>query len=772
MTKQLLTVLALWALFGAFVCQSDIPERFTAPGTAPAADGTVGRRELAWSMREQKALNVLYSAEAGATTPAFAPLAEELIKSLPNDWSLHKIAETSLTASQLQGTPLVILGRNFHQPDLTAMLGQLPFQLSDSSFVFHGQVYDRPELSFRLFFYPNPNSATPLFLISGNSQEAIRQQMASSSGEGLGNLFWRSWGYEIYEGERVIVRGNLDDRTWAFNPDNHFDFSGQAQQEFKSTHFRLHDLAGLGRPFLEQLATELEVQLQKVYSFSGKRTAIPVIDYYLYPSIEDKGLRLMDSRVGQVIPEKREVHVVINETFQGQYTHQELYLVLTDLLGNAAKPVMAEGLAAHFNTHWQKDGPTYWAARLYRSNNLPPLRELLDDESFGRESPLVSTAAAGAFTSFLIQQWGRERVLTAYHQWPELDAATINELESGWHQYLSSLLPAETETASAITLPYFRGFNFAHEGYQIYNGYGSKLARRSLEKLEGLGTNAIAIVPYGFQRNAKQASFLSMQHGAGSENDESVIFAHAQAQQLGMYTLLKPQLWISGAWPGEVEMPNDAEWQMFFDHYYRWIRHYALMAEMYHFDALCLGVEFSKATLQQPEHWRSIIRRIRGLYSGPITYAANWGEEFEQLSFWEELDFIGLNCYYPLSSEEKPSKNKLKNAFAEVLQKAEKVSRKYHKPLVFTEVGFRSVQHSWKNPHAEAEGRPYDPECQRICYEVLFEGIEGKDWIDGLFLWKWPSYLGHEDGNPIGFTPSGKPAELVVQNWFSSKLGD
>ena len=137
----------------------------------------------------------------------------------------------------------------------------------------------------------------------------------------------------------------------------------------------------------------------------------------------------------------------------------------------------------------------------------------------------------------------------------------------------------------------------------------------------------------------------------------------------------------------------------------------------------------------------------------------------------KDLDFIGLNCYYPLSKGEAPSKSELKKNFASVLKKAEKVSKQYNKPLVFTEVGFRSVEDTWKNPHAEADGRPYNPECQRICYEVLFEGIADKDWINGLFIWKWPSYLNYQERNPVSFTPSGKPAEQVVQLWYKEKMG-
>ena len=772
MTYRYLTVLCLWVLSGAFVCQYETDT----PGHSQFQheeddDGRLSRRDLNMSLRQGTTVLLVYPDRAESGPNLYEEAVEKLVEGFSKEWKLEAKKDTELTRADLEGKPLIILGRAFHQAELQQMLEKLPFEEAEDHFRFQQKTYDQASQSFRLFLYPNPNSPTPVFLFGGNSDEAIIQQLSLQAGENWMRGFWRSWGYEIYDETQVIVRGNFRDRDWTFDPDNHFDFSDQQVVKVNSQHFRFHDLSGLGSESIQKLGEACEAKLQELRSFTGSDHPIPPIDYYIYPTIEEKGLRLMNAEEGHLVHEQREVHVVINNTFRGQHTHQDIKLILHDLLGSASKPFLREGLAAYFNEQWQEKGADYWAARLYHSDNLPPLEELLNDEWFERGSPLIMTAAAGSLVNFLSEQWGREKLLQQYENWRDLTAAEITALTSAWHHYLAGL-PTAPQNTTAHQIPYYQGFNFAHEGYQIYNGYGSTMAQKSLQKLHELGTNAIAIVPYGFQRNPNQASFLGVRHGAGGENDESVIYSHAQAQALGMYTLLKPQIWVSGSWPGDIAMKNEAEWSQFFDYYSRWILHYALMAEIRQFDAFCLGVEFSKATLSHPEAWREIIRKIRGIYSGPITYAANWGEEFEQLTFWEELDFIGLNCYYPLSKDNKPSKKELKRNFAKVLEKAERVSKQYQKPLVFTEIGFRSVTDSWKNPHAEAGGRPFDPECQRVCYEVLFEGIKDKPWIKGLFIWKWPSYLDYKDRNPVSFTPSGKPAEQVVQQWFTEKTGD
>ena len=108
-----------------------------------------------------------------------------------------------------------------------------------------------------------------------------------------------------------------------------------------------------------------------------------------------------------------------------------------------------------------------------------------------------------------------------------------------------------------------------------------------------------------------------------------------------MSTMLKPQIWVgSNSWPGDIKMKSQEEWDIFFDNYYRWVRHYAMLAEINELDSYCIGVEFAKATLAKEEAWRKLIKKLRGIYSGQLTYAANWGDEFENLTFWDELDFI------------------------------------------------------------------------------------------------------------------------------------
>jgi len=515
------------------------------------------------------------------------------------------------------------------------------------------------------------------------------------------------------------------------------------------------------------LIQELELQATAVRHFWGvSEEKSPHFNAGLFPTLEAKGLQLGNTTPCQVDASTNSIYLIANNTFQTIYLGPQNALLIRRHAGKPATTLLETGLSIYFNKKWQKLGYNYWAVRLAHSGNLPPLSELLDESLQTKASPLVSGTAAAAFVDFLIQEWGKAHFMEEYLSWSPTPAE-VQQLNSRWKAHLNA---AAKETApTAPTLPFLKGFNFAHEGYDIYNGYGSNLAKQALDEQAAIGANAVALVPYSYMRNPQAPSHLPFMSRAGTETDEGLIADHYHSRGKGLRTVLKPQIWLGhNSWPGAVEMNNEADWNAFFDYYYRWIRHYALLAAIHNMDMLCVGVEFAKTTTQQPQQWRQLIHKIKGIYHGPLTYAANWGEEFEKLAFWDELDYIGLNCYYPLSKAAQPTELMLEKAFQEVLKKAQQLSRQYNRPLLFTEIGFTSTTTPWIQPHEDGRGKEYAGEPQKMCYRIAMEKLQGQqDWCGGILWWKYPSYLQNGGPGHTGFTPNDKPAEAIVQKWFS-----
>jgi hypothetical protein len=292
-----------------------------------------------------------------------------------------------------------------------------------------------------------------------------------------------------------------------------------------------------------------------------------------------------------------------------------------------------------------------------------------------------------------------------------------------------------------------RGVNFTAEGR---GGYGSPQALEILRELPAYGVNAIALVPYGMTRKG-----MSGIRFGGMERDDYIIRIAQQAHTLGMKVLLKPQIWIPGGFTGDLDFATDREREEWFASYRDFVLHHAELAVKIHAEIFCVGTELSKLTRYESE-WRRIIAEVRKTYKGALTYAAVQGPEFETLKFWDALDYIGLNNYYPLPED---------LSAAGVLAKVEAVQRKFRKPVIFPEAGFASLEAPHRAPWDETR-RKLSMEDQARCYEAIYKAFWGKPWFKGIYWWKVGTngFGGPDDGS---HTPWGKPAMEVVRRWYT-----
>ncbi len=298
-----------------------------------------------------------------------------------------------------------------------------------------------------------------------------------------------------------------------------------------------------------------------------------------------------------------------------------------------------------------------------------------------------------------------------------------------------------------------KGVSVSAEGW---GGYESESARRMLERLRKLGVNSVAFVPYGFAEPSHPGVRLNT--GAGSwESDLGLEQMSRVAHALGMKVMLKPGIWVGGGgYAGQLDFPLPADRAKWFEEYARFTEHYALLATRIHADLLCVGGEFEKLSPDEAA-WRKLIARVRELYPGPLVYAANWGEEFESVKFWDALDYIGLQDYYPLPDDLSTD---------EVVRKVEAVQQKYQRPVIFTEAGFPSREGANRNPWEDGRGSKLALDLQARCYQAVFKAFYDKPWFEGMYWWKvgTDGFGGPED---TSLTPWGKPAMDVVKQWYT-----
>src|SRR5690606_36599992 len=115
---------------------------------------------------------------------------------------------------------------------------------------------------------------------------------------------------------------------------------------------------------------------------------------------------------------------------------------------------------------------------------------------------------------------------------------------------------------------------------------------------------------------------------------------------------------------------------------------WARLAEQTHVDLLSLGVELrSWVTTTRAPSFSALIAKVREVYSGPITYAANW-DDVDQTVILGELDVIGVNAFFPLADKEGSDVDRLLEGARDVSAKMGALAKAWSKPVVFTEIGY------------------------------------------------------------------------------------
>jgi hypothetical protein len=218
--------------------------------------------------------------------------------------------------------------------------------------------------------------------------------------------------------------------------------------------------------------------------------------------------------------------------------------------------------------------------------------------------------------------------------------------------------------------------------------------------------------------------------------------------------------------------------------------------------SLCVGVEIDQLTGQQYlPYWTDIINSVRAVFKGQLTYAADWNDAVSpwqgqhglaagtgnlatQVSFWNQLDYVGIDCYAPLSDKANPTLADLIAGWTQVPTDPESksvtgnqslisyfasVQAQIGKPLLFTELGYESATDAASQPAGTATN-VFDPSLQALCYQAFFNAWQqsGSSALSGVYFWDWdPNAAEVGPGNGANFSPQGLPAQDAVVAGFA-----
>jgi hypothetical protein len=278
----------------------------------------------------------------------------------------------------------------------------------------------------------------------------------------------------------------------------------------------------------------------------------------------------------------------------------------------------------------------------------------------------------------------------------------------------------------------------------------------------------VSLMPYGFVREGT-SNFVYGHNNEWKwwgESPRGVAHCIEMAHQKGLKVMLKPHMWIGhGTFTGHFDLKTEAEWQVFEKQYGDYLLDFARIADSTDVELYCIATEMQNFVKKRPQFWFAIIKEIKKIYKGPLTYAENW-DTYQDVPFWNEMDFVGVDAYFPLSEARAPSPEELRKGWKPHLKALAKFSNKVQKPILFTEFGYVSTDYAARRPWETDRDQPQNERLQADAYQVLFEEVWSREWMAGGFVWKWFPNLKPDSRARDPFSPQNKHAALVLHKFY------
>ncbi|OED35899.1 glycoside hydrolase [Flavobacteriaceae bacterium (ex Bugula neritina AB1)] len=284
--------------------------------------------------------------------------------------------------------------------------------------------------------------------------------------------------------------------------------------------------------------------------------------------------------------------------------------------------------------------------------------------------------------------------------------------------------------------------------------------------------NWAAVMPFGFLRSLKTPNVIfNIERQWWGERRDGAKRTIELLNERGIKVMLKPQIWVwRGEFTGNILMDSEENWTALEKSYEDFILLYAKLAEELNVPLFCIGTELHTFVQKRSDFWRQLIKKVKSIYQGDLTYAENW-DQFQNVPFWEELDYIGIDAYFPVSESKTPTVEEIKIGWKQHKIKIMELQSVMDKKVLFTEYGYRSIHYTGKEPwDANRVNGNINLQAQNNALTAIYEEFWEESWFAGGFLWKWyhnHTEVGGENNNR--FTIQNKPAEDLIKSLYKDE---
>ena len=209
---------------------------------------------------------------------------------------------------------------------------------------------------------------------------------------------------------------------------------------------------------------------------------------------------------------------------------------------------------------------------------------------------------------------------------------------------------------------------------------------------------------------------------------------------------------------------------------------------------MVIRTELDQILSRNPEHFNRLIDSIRARgYIGKMIYSAAFSSELDTAKITQmnrlKLDDDGVDLYTNLHKQYSrkigsrkliDNKGKIRDETYiinegpyEFMYYFDRIFAKTNRPVIFTEVGFRSIEHGNRWPYYNFDtAGACDYYVQDLCYKNWLEALKIASahgyHIDGSIFWitddaDFVNSIFHADST--GFSPFGKPAADALREY-------
>jgi hypothetical protein len=308
----------------------------------------------------------------------------------------------------------------------------------------------------------------------------------------------------------------------------------------------------------------------------------------------------------------------------------------------------------------------------------------------------------------------------------------------------------------------------------LYSGVPDYDYRVELARVAECGATAVSL--QAIYRMERHDSVEVVRHPTSSPTEASLRRTFRQAREQGLRMMFFPTINLRDEaanatwWRGNIE-PRD--WELWWRNYTAFNVRLARLAQEEGVEWYSVGTEM-ESTHRFPERWRELIRAVRQVFKGRITYSINF-DAHDAFTFGDGLDVIGINTYDPIAKHDpRPTDDQIRDAWWWIVYKARTLEARFRRPVMITEVGYPSVAMAHAGPWDFRTSQPADPGLQDQLVRGALKVL--RNWGDGeaVFYYLYGENLqkGVVPGGPEdrSYAPWGKPAEASLRWYFAEPI--